>query len=1100
MNSSNLLMRSLYIPLLTVCFLLLGLQSVSAQTVPPAIMAQVNAELQKRGLTESEARVRLLQKGIDLENIPPAELPNYQTQVIAVLDELQAEKKQSAKTAVPASTPPAANTSITIATGNPTPANVPATEKAAEASSAQPATTKQEAVAEAAQQVVQSAAKKEGSAIYGHSMFTDQSLKVFRTTDGAQAPETYVLGEGDEIRITIFGASQTDIQQKIGTDGSIQPTGVPKIFLKGLSLAQAREVIQERLSSAYTFQSDQLAVTIVTARTVLINVFGEAKVTGGFSISALNSALNALSAAGGPSDMGSVRDIQIIRGSTRKSIDIYAFMNDPSTQFKFDIQNNDIIFVPVIKLLVSIEGAVKRPMSYEMLPTETLTDLIRYAGDVKMDVFPNFVQVQRYINGEQRLLEYNLADVRSGQTKVELMNGDIVRIKSIGKPLDQYVEVEGSVYYPGRYDLSANPNLSNLLNNAQPTLQAKTDLIFIERIRPDETVERFSVNYTQMQDSGLVFLLNPRDRVRVTQLADYRDIAAISVGGHVRTPFSKSFALNDRLTIKQAIEMAGGMKMYAYPIAYVLRVNLFNPKEKTYLRLVLETSDDFVLLPGDQLTIFDKNTFTDSAGISVNGHVRNPFSQTFALTDRITVKQAIELAGGLKIDAYPIAYVLRINLLKPKEKTYLRLELKASNDFVLEPGDQLTIFDKNTFTDSGKISITGQVRSPFEQTFALNDRITVKKAIELAGGLTITVYPVAYIFRRNLFNPPEVKYIRIELAQADSVELQPGDQLNIYDNTTFTNIGEVRVFGAVKKPSGYTYDPSLSIRDILTNAGGFTIGAALNRIEVFRTIFSTTKRPKLELITLTVDSGYQVVSPPNFALQPYDQVIVRLTPEFTMGRTVEITGQVEYPGTYVLQSKQVHLSEIIKMAGGLLNDADPYGSRLFRTYRNRGNITMNVQKAMNHRRSLRSDPVLFEGDVININRQENTVTIRETGTRMAQYSLNLDSSTKNVIYKGSRSAAFYVRNYAGGFQHRVDFRSVTVTLPNDQMLSTKRSFFIFRNYPNVKPGSIISLQMKPPKEKRVEGTKTDWESISAKSTASLTAVLTLYLLINQLTK
>ena len=138
MNSSNLIMRSLYIPFLTVCFLLLGLQSVSAQTVPPAIMAQVNAELQKRGLTESEARARLLQKGIDLENIPPAELPNYQTQVIAVLDELQAEKKQSAKTAVPASTPPAANTSITIATGNPTPANVPATEKAAEASSAQP--------------------------------------------------------------------------------------------------------------------------------------------------------------------------------------------------------------------------------------------------------------------------------------------------------------------------------------------------------------------------------------------------------------------------------------------------------------------------------------------------------------------------------------------------------------------------------------------------------------------------------------------------------------------------------------------------------------------------------------------------------------------------------------------------------------------------------------------------------------------------------------------------------------------------------------------------------------------------------------------------
>jgi len=102
-------------------------------------------------------------------------------------------------------------------------------------------------------------------------------------------------------------------------------------------------------------------------------------------------------------------------------------MNDPTEQFKYDLQNNDIIFVPVAKLLVTIEGAVKRPMTYEMLPNETLTNLIQYAGDVRMDVFPDFVQIQRYINGEQKLFEYDLKDVRSGKTKVDLINGDIVR-------------------------------------------------------------------------------------------------------------------------------------------------------------------------------------------------------------------------------------------------------------------------------------------------------------------------------------------------------------------------------------------------------------------------------------------------------------------------------------------------------------------------------------------------------------------------------------------------------------------------------------------------------------------------------------------------
>lgn len=1011
MNSSYKKSQFRFILIGMVCFFLFGSIALQAQTVTPAIMAQMNAELQKRGLTETEVRGRLLQKGIDLENVPPAELPQYQSRVTAVLDELQAEKA-AGKNAV--SAPPI---NINVGGTNPTPTSttVSAPNNQAIDSPAAPVTTMKEAAAEASQRVIQNdAAKKEGNnAIYGHSLFTDQSLEVFRTTDGAQAPETYVLGDGDEIRITIFGASQTDIQQKIALDGSIQPTGVSKIFLKGLTLAQAREVIQDRLSSSYTFRSDQFAVTIVTARTIMVNVFGEAKITGGFTISALNSALNALSAAGGPTEIGSVRSIQLIRGDTRKNIDIYAFMNDPATQYKFDLQNNDIIFVPVVKLLVSIEGAVKRPMTYEMLPNETLTDLIRYSGDVNMNVFPDFVQIQRYVNGEQRLMEYKLDEVRSGKTKVELINGDIVRIKAIGKPMDQFVDVEGSVYYPGRYDLSANPTLGNLLMNAQPTLQAKTDLIFIERIRPDLTVEQLTVNWSNLQNSKQEFKLNPQDRVRIAELANYRDIAPISVNGHVRTPFEKNFAITDRLTVKQAIEMAGGIKIDAYPIAYVLRYNLLNPKEKTYLRLELETSDDFVLLPGDQLTIFDRNTFTESATIAVNGQVRIPFEKTFALTDRITVKQAIELAGGLRN----------------------------------------------------------------------------------------SVYPVAYIFRRNLFNPVEMKYIRIELSQSDNIELQAGDQLNIYDNTTYTNVGEVRVFGAVKNPRGFTYDPSLTIPDVLTNAGGFNVGAALNKVEIFRTILSPTEKTRLEMITLQVDSSYQVVNPQNFILQPYDQVVVRLTPEFTLGRTVEINGQVNYPGLYVLDSKQVQLSDIVKKAGGLLSDADPLGSRLFRTYRNRGNISMNIRKALNHAGNLQSDPILFEGDVININRLENTVSIRGIGTRMAQYSIYPENTTvKNVIFQGSKSARWYIKNFAGGFEQRVDRNSITVTLPNDEMRSTKHFLSIFRNYPNIKPGSMICMQMKPPKEKPVEGKKVDVDALYARSTAAVTSLLTLYLLVQQFAK
>ncbi|MCD6111811.1 MAG: SLBB domain-containing protein, partial [Bacteroidales bacterium] len=488
--------------LLVICFLIIEPQSINAQVQTEAIRKQINIELKRRGLEENEVRTRLLQKGIDLENIPPAELPNYQTRVIAILDEMEAEKKAVTTLKQTEATPD------TLKIAKPKIIEPEITKSVI----TEPITTKEEAVSEAAQRVVQAAAAKEEGvkAIYGHSLFTDQTLKVFRTTEGALAPDTYILGAGDEIRITIFGASQTDMQFKINSKGYIQPTGMPKIFLQGLSLLQARDLLLKRLSASFTFRPDQFALTIATARTILVNVFGETKITGGFTISALNSAFNALSAAGGPTDIGSVRNIQLIRGKKRKTLDLYSFMKNPAIQFKFDLQQNDIIYVPVVQKLVTINGAVKRPMRYEMLSKETLFDLISYAGGVKMDVYPNFVQIQRFVDGELRLLEWNLNDVLSKKIKVPLENGDVVLIKSIKKPIEQYVEIDGSVYYPGRYDLVANDSLSRLLVNAQLTTQAKTDLIFIERIRPDETIEVLTIPWSELQNSKKDFLLQAR--------------------------------------------------------------------------------------------------------------------------------------------------------------------------------------------------------------------------------------------------------------------------------------------------------------------------------------------------------------------------------------------------------------------------------------------------------------------------------------------------------------------------------------------------------------------------------------------------------------
>lgn len=904
-----------------------GLLSQTAAAQSSAVMQMARGELEKRGLTESEVRTRLLEKGIDVDNIPPADYPAYQSRVTTVLNELEAEKKgkgsQAAaqpvivNVAAPATTPVAGSTSTgsttTTQVGVTTPADLPET-------------TPEEAAAEASQRVAQAAAANRGGGrIYGHSLFTDKTLDIFRTTDGAQAPDTYVLGEGDEIHITIFGASQTDIQQRIAPDGSIQPAGVSRIFLKGLTLAQARRVIQNQLSSAYLFRPDQLAVTIVTARTILVNIFGEAAVTGGFNISALNSAFNALSAAGGPTAIGSVRRIQHIRGTTKRTMDLYAFMSDPTVQYNFDLQNNDILHVPVADKLVSIQGAVKRPMTYEMLDKETLADLIRYAGGLTQDVYPDFIQIQRYVNGEEKLLEWNLTDVLNGREKVALVNGDVVRLKTINRPMDTYVDIDGSVYYPGRFDVGTNPTLKALIAQAQPNERAKPDFLLVERTRPDATIEVITVPFPGYNGAP-DFTLQGKDKVHILDLASYRDVASISVVGTVRNPFERSFAYGDRLTVAQAIELAGG------------------------------------LLP--------------------------------------------------------------------------------------------------------------------------------------------TAYNEAYIFRRNLLNPDEITYLRIELDKAGDQLLQPGDQLNIYDNRTYTSVGQLRIFGAVRNPRTFTYDATMSLKDLINNAGGFTVGAAYNRVEIFRVVLSVDKPAKLDLITLQLDSSYNLVKPTHFALQPYDQIVVRMTPEFTLGRTVEINGQVQYPGTYVLENKQTKLSDIIKMAGGLLPDADPYGTRLFRTYRNRGEVTLQTKSAMLHR-GLSHNPIIFEGDVININRLENVVTILNNGTRMAQYSIHAEGvDHRNVVYQGPKSAAWYIRNFAGGFDELADRNSVTVTLPNNQTVATKRFLGIFRDYPTVRPGATIALQLSPEKieAEAKPKEKVDWEGITARGLSTLMSTLSIIMLVEQLAK
>lgn len=882
---------------------------IASMAQSPNMMAMAQAELQKRGLSEAEVRTRLLENGIDVDNIQPTEYANYQGRVIAILDQMQAEKNNNA-------TPDSTGRRDAVS-----PADMPKT-------------TLGEAAAEAALDEALTENKTttvtDSNDIYGHALFSGKNLDMFRTTDGALAPEHYVLGEGDEVHISIFGSSQTEIHQRIAADGSIQPAGATRIFLKGMTLAQGRAAIQNKLAQHYSFRPDQIAVTITTARTVSVSIYGEVGVQGGFTFSALNTAFNALAGAGGPTAMGSVRNIQISRGGKVSRLDIYQFMKNPTVGTPYDIQNGDVIFVPIAQKIVTVKGAVNRPMRYEMIDGEGIKELIDYAGGLIYNAYMEYVQVERFENGERKYMEYNLDEVMKGKKKVELRNGDVVQIMRSDVPMENFVAIDGDVYYGGNYDLKGNSSLKALIEKAKPTFTAKSDYVFVERTKPDETVEVLTIPFPGIKGNP-DFTLQARDKVTVPGLTDYRDVDTIAVSGQVRKPFSRPFGLNDKMTVGQAIEFAGGLKT--------------------------------------------------------------------------------------------------------------------------------------------------------------------------------SVFPVAYIFRKDVTNPDKMQYIRVNLDTDGEMQLQPGDRLNVYDNTTYTNVGEVRVSGAVKNPFGTAFDETLTVHDLLSMAGGFEVGAAYDRIEVFRIIISDKEEVQLEQITLSVDENYNLVKAmhgkeehKNFHLQPFDQVVVRMTPNFTKGRTVEVNGRVKYPGVYVLEDNKTQLWEIIKKAGGLLDDADPY-ARLMRTQgRNVGNIGLNLKEVKSHRGDAKCDPILMDGDVINIVRQENTVVIRETGTRMGQYvPEEFRSTEKTIVYQGNHSARWYIRHFAGGFAKNADKSSVTVTYPNNQSEGTTR-FLGIRNYPNVKPGGVITLRMdteKVEKESKPKE-KIDWGAEARNALSGLVSIVSMILLIRNL--
>lgn len=759
----------------------------------PNVMAQISAVLAQKGLSEQEVKERLKAKGLNIDAMSDDEVARNRSVIEQTVAELEAEKKKESGTTIKTAPLLAADTS-----GKDT--------KDSTSLIKEPLTTKAEALADSMQKKVVLKAKEVG--IYGHDIFTNQTLEAFRTTEGARAPDTYILGAGDRVRITIFGMSQADLLLEINKEGYIQPTGLKQMYLQGVTLGEARKLIGQRFSAAYRFQQDQYVVTLQTARAITVNVFGETNLHGGFNMSALNTAFNALTVAGGPTMQGSVRSIELIRGKTRNKLDVYAFLRDPATQFQFDIQQNDILYVPMAQKVVSLKGAVKRPMKYELVANEGLSELIGFAGGLNYNTYAEFVQIERMQADSVVLLEYKLADVLSGKTKVDLADGDIVQVRKSTKTLERYTEVLGAVFYPGRYELQKDQHLSGLLLKVQLMPEAKNDFFFVERLLRDSTVQIFKVSAEQAGN----FLLEPRDRVQVYNKVLYANQEFVEVDGAVRLPFKRMIAFGDKLPVTDAIQLAGGTLPTALDRAQVIRRDLMNPEKVEYFPVDINKPGDLQLQAGDKLIIFDKRTYVLGSTVTLGGAVNDTL--TMAYNPTLSITDLLRLGGGFKrsaalnrVDVFRLGY-------GDKGSGYTRFQIEVDPDykvvapntsFNLMPFDKIVVRDLPMYKLDKNVQLMGEVKYP--GLYALSaEEVHLSNIIEQAGGFNPTADHLhATLFRqegkKGLIGVNLRETMRRKGSRKYDPVLLPGDVVTIpaYQNTVGIRIKGTRQADLIRK-------------------------------------------------------------------------------------------------------------------------------------------------------------------------------------------------------------------------------------------------------------------------------------------------------------
>ena len=504
--------------------------------------------------------------------------------------------------------------------------------------------------------------EKADSLLFGSKLFFQKNRKLsFEPSLNQATPKNYILGPGDLIYVDIYGQSEKYYEATVNPEGSILLDNIGLIAVSGKTIEAAEGIIKNRVASFYTGLSGAnpqtfLQVTLGNVKTIKVHILNEVRLPGTFTLSAFSTVFNALYAAGGPSDNGTLRAIQLIRNNKKiAEIDVYDLLINGTANLDVQLQDQDVILVNPYLARVKVLGEVKRPLIFEVTPEDNLDDLIRYAGGFTDLAFKDRISISR-ITGNQR----SISDVYQNQLGLfTLKGGDEI---AVGRVLDRFsnrIQIKGAVFRPGTFALTEGLTLTQLIKNADGLKgDAYTQRASILRTKGDLSSEVLEVNLQAILEGRQTdVVLRREDVIRISSIYDIQNERYIQILGEVKRPGTYPYAAG--MTPEELILTAGGLQESANLKDIEIARRLEDSDSGT-LSDIITTSinpdlsfnpNAIPLEPFDQVIVRKRANFTMQRLVSVEGQVNSP--GIFAIQTSVDrISDLVKRAGGVNQFAY----------------------------------------------------------------------------------------------------------------------------------------------------------------------------------------------------------------------------------------------------------------------------------------------------------------------------------------------------------------------------------------------------------------------------------------------------------------